>query len=243
MKLLQLNMWSGRLDQQVLDLIVRTNPDVVCLQEAIDAPGNTNSMFLTVSQISRSTELKHKYMSPTWSFRFMKGIADYGNCILSKIPFDSTDTIFTGGVYNGDYDDDHDDYNIRNLQHVIVHVDGRPLHILNHHGHWTRTEKRGDDETMRQCRVIAEYIRGIDGDVVLTGDFNLAPHSESLAQINQVLTNQSIVNNLQTTRNWLVSSTAVCDYIFTSPELQVAQFEMCKEIVSDHQALVVEISL
>ena len=44
MKILQLNIWGGKLGKQVVDLLNREDADVVCLLEAIEMP--ESSCFL-----------------------------------------------------------------------------------------------------------------------------------------------------------------------------------------------------
>jgi endonuclease/exonuclease/phosphatase (EEP) superfamily protein YafD len=88
--------------------------------------------------------------------------------------------------------------------------------------------------------MIADYIRSLDGPVVLCGDFNLSPDSESLAQLNAILKNHPIEASLTSTRTQFTQKTEVCDYIFTSPDIQVKRFEMLEAIASDHAALIVE---
>jgi endonuclease/exonuclease/phosphatase (EEP) superfamily protein YafD len=132
-------------------------------------------------------------------------------------------------------------FNVRNLQHAVIELPGKTeLHVLNHHGHHVNQHKNGDDETMRQCGIIADKIKQLDEKIVLAGDFNLAPHSESIQQINNLLTNLSIKAKLETTRTQLTHKTEVCDYIFVSNEVEVRSFKALDDIVSDHKALVME---
>lgn len=74
----------------------------------------------------------------------------FGNVIYSSRPFSVADTIFTRGEYKDNFDLDVDDYNVRALQHILVEIGDKRLHILNHHGHHIDAHKLGDGETMRQ---------------------------------------------------------------------------------------------
>lgn len=89
--------------------------------------------------------------------------------------------------------------------------------------------------------MIVEYIKKLDGPVVLCGDFNLKPKSESLELINKILINHAKERGVITTRTPLTHKTEVCDYIFTSPDIDVKEFQVLDDIVSDHKALVVVI--
>ncbi|MFM2374616.1 MAG: hypothetical protein RLZZ234_611 [Candidatus Parcubacteria bacterium] len=242
MKILQLNIWGGKLGKQVIELIQREKPDVVCLQEAVVFPGNENLFISSLEEITKETGHEHSFFSPSFSFKLMRRTAEWGNAIVSKRALVHTNAQFTRGGVVEDFDMLEDDYNMRNLQHVTVEHNGKPLHILNHHGHHIRQHKNGDDETMRQCGIIADYIKNLEGDVVLCGDFNLAPESESIAKLNAILTNHCLEAGSTTTRTPLTHKTEVCDYIFTSPSLQTSGFAVLPDIASDHAALVIEVA-
>ncbi len=241
MKILQLNIWGGKLGKQIVDLIGREKPDVVCLQEAISLPYEGTLLFTQFADIQSETKFEHSYFSPAFGFTMMNHRADFGNAIMSHTPFTNTTTVFTRGDYNPTIDLVDGDYNMRNLQHVEMKRDGKSLHILNHHGHHIRQHKMGDTETLRQCEMIAEYITKLEGDVVLTGDFNLAPESESLGKLNAILTNHAMESGVTTTRTPLTHKTEVCDYIFTSKGLSTSNFKVLPDLASDHAALVIEI--
>lgn len=239
MKILQLNCWSARLEQQVIDLINKEKPDIVCLQEAISIEGSTMGIFASVQMLQEETGLNYLHFSPTLSANYMHRKADFGNAILSAHPFSHTNTVFTGKTYVEDFDSTKDDYNIRNLQHITIALEsGDNLHILNHHGHHIHQHKNGDEETMKQCKQIADYITKLEGKIILTGDFNLAPHSESIEQLNSTLNNLCTRHNLTTTRNELTPKNEVCDYIFINDEIEEKEFKVAEEVVSDHSALI-----
>ena len=108
----------------------------------------------------------------------------------------------------------------------LVEVDGEKLHILNHHGHRIDAHKLGDEETMRQMQQLAEYIKQLDGAVILCGDFNLSPKSEPIRRLDSVLRNLSVDYSLDTTRLRLTYKNEVCDYIFVNEKIEVKAFSM-----------------
>lgn len=241
-KLLQANIWGGRLANQLTDFLQAESADIVCLQEVVSTKGDA-LIFTTLEQMQEEAGFDHAFSSPVFDFSLMQKKASFGNAILSRQPFTRTETIFTRLEHKEDFDFDLHDYNIRNFQHATIDVDGKPLHLLNHHGHHVRQHKNGDEETMRQCKIIADYIAELDGPIILTGDFNLAPHSESLEQINRLLNNLSAEHRLPTTRTPLTNKTEVCDYIFVSKEVKVNDFRASDEIISDHKALILDFDL
>jgi endonuclease/exonuclease/phosphatase family metal-dependent hydrolase len=237
MKLLQLNVWGGRLEKQIFGLINQEKPDIICLQEAISIGGGSNGgWFLTVDEIKRDFDMNLAY-APVINFSFMRRKAEFGNAILSSMPFQSTDTLFTRFEYKENFDYDSDDYNVRNLLHVTLKDGDEKLHVLTHHGHHVHSHKNGDAESLRQCAQIVDYIKKLSGKIVLTGDFNLSPHSESLEIINSHLTNLAIKADLRTTRTQLTHKKEVCDYIFINDKVKVESFKALDDVVSDHKAL------
>ncbi len=245
MKIIQLNIWQGKLGAQIIDFLKNEKPDFVCMQEVNDLNGRSGyKLFATLEEIRKDSGFREGFMSPAYSSRYMEREMRYGNAILSSLPFKSKKTVFTRGEYSRHYDIEDRDGNDRNLQIVTVEVGGRTLNILNHHGYWIYGTKAGNDETLRQMKIIAAEIRKLKGPVIMCGDFNLAPDSESLGIINQELTNLSVKHGLKHTYTWLSPlRDTVCDYIFVNELIKVRSFNMSEELVSDHKALIMEFDL
>ena len=241
MKLVQLNVWGGRLDHPLKDFLKTENPDILCLQEAIDLDKGRGALFVSVSEMRDIVGAEYYYMSPAFSFNFMQRKAHFGNCIISKLPIMQEETIFTGREYEPNFDWTKHTQNIRNLQHVEIALEtGGPLHLFNHHGHHNYVDKDGDDETVRQCNIIAEKIKAVPGRKILAGDFNLVPDSTSLKPINKLLRNLTMEAHVSTTRTILTRRTEPCDYIFTSEGITVRSFTVSDVLISDHQPLILQ---
>lgn len=244
MKILQLNAWAGRLFDQVLDLIKEVDPDVICLQEIIDFKGphgGDAGFFLTVEDIKAKLGYKYSHTSPNYTFKLMEGRAGFGNSIISKYTLQNTKTIFTKSDHKTEFDFNTDYYNIRNLQSATVTVNDETYTVFNHHGYHVPGHKNGNDETMLQVGLILDEIDKAQTKIILCGDFNLAPHSESIGLISAKLRNLSSEYKLTTTRNMFTAKTEVCDYIFVSKDVQVESFECSDALASDHAALIVEL--
>jgi endonuclease/exonuclease/phosphatase family metal-dependent hydrolase len=244
MKIIQANIWGGKLGQQIIDFLRAENPDFVCMQEVNDLKGRAGyKFFATLDEIKEAANFSEAFMSPTYSSRYMERELEYGNAILSKFPIVSAKTVFTRGQYKRNFDIVQDDGNIRNLQVATVEVDGKTLNILNHHGHHILGTKAGNDETLRQMQVIADTLDTIDGPIILCGDFNLAPDSQSITIINNKLDNLSLATKLQRTYNQFSVVDEVCDYIFVNDQVKVQRFEMSEQLISDHKALILEFAV
>lgn len=243
MKLMTLNVWQGRLERVLLKHLETLAIDFACMQEAVDYQGQSGGLVSTYQKIGKSLKLDKQFFSPLTAMKLGKKDITFGNVIYSKFPFAKTNTVFTRGEYKRDFDFDVDDYNVRAFQHVEVGAGGKPLHILNHHGHHIDTHKLGDAETLRQVTQITDYIGQLDGAVILCGDFNLAPESKSIKLLGESLRNLSTANTLQTTRSRLTYKKEVCDYIFVNDAVLVKNFEMDDTVISDHNALLIDFDL
>ena len=242
MKILQLNTWCGRLENQIVNLLKHENADVVCLQEIVQVPGGKSFFFLDLEELQKACSYEYTHFTSSRSFRYMKRVATWGNAILSRQSFLETDDTYVYTEPIKDFDFLHDRLTNagRALQHAVVETSTGNLHILNHHGHHLPEHKNGDGETMRQCGMIADYIKSLQGPVVLCGDFNLVPDSPSIELINKILVNHVKERGVLTTRTPLTHKTEACDYIFTSPDIEVKNFQVLDDIVSDHKALTIE---
>ena len=238
-----LNVWQGRLERVLLRHLETLDIDFACMQEAVDYSSRSGGLVSSFEKIGKSMQLDQQFFSPLTSMKLGNSDIKFGNVIYSKYPFSAADTIFTRGAYKDSFDFDKDDYNVRAFQHVKILINGKSLHLINYHGHHIEAHKLGDEETLRQVGQIMEYIRYLEGAIIVCGDFNLAPESQSIKMLSERLTNLSVSNSLQTTRSSLTYKKEVCDYIFVNDSVFVRNFIMDGTIISDHNALLLEFDL
>ncbi len=243
MKLIQVNIWCGKLGYQLIDFLNDQQPDIVCMQEVSDLPGPAGPLFLTFEEIREATNFPHAALAPMFAYRFMKRKYQFCNAILSKLPLRDQKIEFTRGTYLDDFDELQDDINIRNFQDVTIDIQGKTLHIINHHGHFVKGSKDGNQETLRQMKILADYIENLTGPIVVCGDFNLVPTSSSIHQLDQKLINLPVKYGIKNTYSFLNIHRVVCDYIFVSKDIVVKSFEVAEKTVSDHKALIMEFEL
>lgn len=238
-----LNVWQGRLERVLLKHLETQDIDFAAMQEAVSLDGKSGGLVSSYQKIGDSLGLSQQFFSPTAATKLGDRSIGFGNVIYSNLPFVQTNTTFTRGEYKDNFDFNVDDHNLRAFQHVLVEVSGKPLHILNHHGHHIDAHKLGDEETLRQVKQIADYIEHLEGAVVLCGDFNLAPESESIKLLDTNLRNLSVEYGLKTTRSALTYKKEVCDYIFVNDGIDVKNFSMDETIISDHNALILDFEI
>ncbi|MBX4201794.1 endonuclease/exonuclease/phosphatase family protein [Candidatus Saccharibacteria bacterium] len=243
MKLVQLNVWwGGKLDNSIKQLLETEVADILCLQEAASSTLKDAGPFLTIESMQK-LGYSYKEFAPEFSLKFMRNDISFGNAILSNLPIKFSSAIYTNLEHVEDFDFSLHDYNIRNVLHCVYEISGKRLNVLTHHGHHVHEHKNGNEDTLRQMEQIVDYVKGLEGEVILTGDFNLAPNSKSLQLLNNVLDNLAIKYGLETTRNSLTTKDEVCDYIFVSSGVNVESFIASEELVSDHMALILDFSI
>ncbi|GAC1391677.1 MAG: endonuclease/exonuclease/phosphatase family protein [Candidatus Saccharimonadales bacterium] len=243
-KLMQLNMWGGRLEKLITPFLVKEQADILCLQESISLTRGRNSgFFLTIEQIQDTLSLSNVCVAPVFAFDYMESEARFGNAILSKFPIKKSEVLFTHLSYKDKFVFGQDNNNVRNFVHTELLIQGNRCHVITHHGFHVRDHKNGTPETVEQMTQLSNYIKQLTGPVILTGDFNLAPTSPSLHILNDHLKNLCIEHNISTTRNSLTTKTEVCDYIFVNNDITVNNFSVPRDIVSDHLALILDFTL
>ena len=240
MKLLQLNAWGLRLPNNVTNLVKHEAPDIVAFQEVFESDLETG-FFPTLTEFMQGIRFHHQYYSPVYGFRLMSGTLQFGNAITSNLTLTDQETVFTNHAYIDDFRFERDDYNIRNFQHVVAEDEqGNPFHVINYHGYQIPSHKKGNEFTLKACQQLLDYTTSLQGPIIIAGDFNLEPGSESLALLDNAFRNLSTEYGLTTTRTHHTSKVEVCDYIFVNDGVTVQNFYTADEIASDHLGLVLE---
>lgn len=240
MRLLQLNAWTIRLQTRVVDIIEKETPDIIAFQEVVESEKDLG-FFPTLSQLNNTLHFHHQYFSPVYAMQIYRRKTEFGNAIVSNLAFTDKQTVFTNLAYNENMSLDEDDYNVRNFQHVTVQdQDGKPIHIINHHGYHVFEHKKGNEFTLKACQQIADYAAKLQGAIIITGDFNLEAISESLEVLNKQFRNLTTEYGLETTRTDLTHKKEACDYIFVNDAVAVNNFYASSVVASDHQGLVLD---
>lgn len=241
MKILQLNTWSCNLAPAISDLLNREQPDIVTLQEVINTD-HTGKILQSLDEILAESPYEYVYYAPLVEFNFMSNTAQRGNAILSKHPIEFTDTLWTKGEFQENFDYSVGYNAARGVACATVRTPNGSVSVLSVHGYHVKEHKNGNDETLDACRMILDYTSNLKGAVIIAGDFNLTPDSDSMKVFADTYRNLCIENNVATTRNRLTKKTETCDYILTR-DLEVNSFRVLEDEVSDHVALEASFSL
>jgi endonuclease/exonuclease/phosphatase family metal-dependent hydrolase len=130
----------------------------------------------------------------------------------------------------------------RNIQFIQFNDAGHDYTVINFHGLWNGGGKKDSPERLEQSRRVKEFIdtRG-RGKVVLIGDFNLEPNTESVAILEKGMRNLIKEYDVTSTRShYYPKPVKFADYAIVSKDLVVTRFEVLQDPISDHLPLLLE---
>jgi endonuclease/exonuclease/phosphatase family metal-dependent hydrolase len=254
MKIITLNTWGGRAGKEKLLSFLAEHKDTIdifCFQEIWSAPyehldghdaggkkiNNEETMVYGMQEISKLLSNHRSYFHP-------HHLENYGLMMLvdKEVVVQEKGEVFVhkhkGYVPTGDVG-----RHARNIQYVKTIFNGLPMTIINFHGLWNGMGKGDSDERLEQSKNILNFLKTIEGEVILCGDFNLLPETESLKMFEDFgLRNLIKEYNMTSTRtSYYQKPDKFADYIFVTKGLNVKDFKVLPDEVSDHSPLLVEI--
>lgn len=257
MKIVSLNTWGGRAGREVLLSFFKKYADqidIFCLQEVWAGPhedianttvgGRVIDMSKIVTDMLQSIEVllpDHEcFFRP--HFRNHYGLATFvrkGIPVISEgeyFVYQDKEYVTPPGVDIG--------MHARNVQFVTIETSDGPLTVMNFHGLWNGKGKYDCDERIVQSARIIQFLETLTTPVILMGDFNLTPETTSLKMLEDYgLTNLIALHNITSTRTSLYDKMGgfFADYALVSKEIEVVDFKVLPDVVSDHAPLYLEI--
>ncbi len=248
MKIITLNTWGGIAGTQgLLDFFKKhEDTDIFCLQEIFNG-GKDDEVEMQVQMENKEYNLFNLITDalPNHKGFFRPHIKDfYGLAMFVKKDI----TLLEEGEefvhrHKGYIPTENLGFHARNIEYVKVMEDEKELCIINFHGLWNGQGKTDTEQRLEQSRNIIKFMNSVKTDFVLCGDFNLLPTTESLKLIEDIgLRNLVKENNVTSTRtSHYTKPDKFADYIFTTQEIEVKDFKVLSEKVSDHAPLYIEI--
>jgi exonuclease III len=264
-----INIWGGRLYEPLNDFISdqSVNVDIFCLQEVFDTTserkitGETHPVanLLDIhpdelpdrangfTEFSRILPDHKGFFRPTLFRRDHSGEVDfdlrYGLAAFvrkSLIVLDEGEI----SVYDRDESVNIDNRNhSRNMQYLVIEMNGTEVTIGNLHGLWTGGGKGDTDARLEQSRRVKTFLDSRKSPKILCGDFNLLPDTESLRILEDGMVNLVKEYGITSTRSeYYTKPEKFADYIFVSPDVEVKDFRVLPDPVSDHLPLLLEFS-
>lgn len=242
MKILQLNVWMGKVEGNLRRFLEDNDFDVICMQEVFASQSreqHLSRLCFDLSQIIKASRLEHAFFSPNWSFDMVGGECSLGNLILSKIPIVETHSEFVHGEYKAHFMLGKDVGNNLNIQ--ITKLENG-LTVVNHHGFW-RPDPMGDADSVKAFEKVGNIVSQIDGPLVMCGNLNVIHDSPAMRPLDFLhdLTHEHQIKN--TLSGLKYNGEVACDHILTNNFVQANNFTVHPDLVSDHLALSADIEL
>lgn len=254
MKLITLNVWGGKLYKPLISFIEEMSKDVdiFCFQDVLFGSepkftpiqkGRIN-LFIEIKEILSDFD-SIIYRDPEESYFHGELLPLDIGCGQVIFVRKSLKIVGNGGFRSHDDSPYHKggDMVSGRLQWVSLKSDtNEEITILNMHGLWQRDSKKVDTpERLEQSEKINQFLSSIKGKKILCGDFNLAPHGESIRKFEDNLVNLVKEWGIVSTRSsHYQKEEKFADYIFVSKDIKVKYFNVLQDEVSDHLPLLVE---
>ena len=244
MKLISLNLWGGRAGMPGLLEFLKKHQDVdiFCFQEMWHG-GEGRDVFgaLDVDDVEFQLCQKIQEVLPDHISYFRPIYFDfYGLTIFVKknIRVLSDGEFFVyreKGWFSKENIADH----ARSIQYINIDTEKGPRTIVNFHGLWNGKGKDDTEDRLLQSENIVQFLKEVKDPLILCGDFNLVPESESILKLERFgLRNLIRENDVTSTRTSLYSKPIrFTDYTFVSEGVVVEKFQVLPDEVSDHSAM------
>lgn len=241
MKLITLNMWGAQIREPFLDFIKKHHDiDIFCFQEVYDkAEVNLLSHYPNVSP-SIFTELKTLLPDHEGFFKpVVQGVYGIAMFIKKAFPVLEEGEVL---IHENTAHPDTSGHHSRNLQWVKLDLGEESLAVINVHGLWNGMGKTDTPERIAQSKKIKGCMATLSGPKILCGDFNLKPDTESVAFLEEGMRNLIKEYGIQSTRTSLYpKEEKFADYVFVTPDIEVRDFKVLPDEVSDHSPVFLEI--
>lgn len=257
-RIVSVNAWGGALFDDLAAWLLNSAAEVVCLQEATRAPGaggwtrfqdgertlpQRANLFDDVQMLLP----EHRAMfiasdsGPVYDAQGRRHQQDFGLATLvdERRRVVSAHAGFVHGSFQA-----HDDWPIDGRPRAVQAVrtadeSGRIVTVIHLHGLRDSAGKGDTPERLQQAHRLASFVeesREVDDVVVVCGDFNLMPDSETFRVLADVgLTD--LVRRADTRTSHYAKSVRHASYMLVSDPEAVVRFEILDTEVSDHRVL------
>jgi len=261
MKLISLNTWGGRIFGPLSEFIRkhRDTADIFCFQEIFssdrrDMVESRNTRIHLLDEIQSLLPDYSSHFYPVQDGFDEAGKIDFpistgqATFVQKKHAVIESGRMFTHKERNSATGNGFGAFP-SNIVYVRVRMNDTPLSILNFHGIAEPGNKRDTPERIAQSKKILDFLKTKHDQIILAGDFNLMPDTQSIRMIEKHLMNLISKFSITTTRSALSpwhgtkDQQDFADYTFCSPSVRVARFTVPREeLISDHLPMILEIA-
>jgi len=249
MKLISLNVWGGRVQAELSSFLKEheRDTDIFCFQEMYHRAdgkfsnakwkddGIHSQLFDHVAGLlPNHTGIFYPHFEDFWGLAMFvkKDVPLLGEGDKFVHHMESIEVARLGGTS-------------KNIQYVISEINGKKISIVNFHGLWNGKGKTDSESRIAQSNEIIAFLKELEGEIVLCGDFNLRPDTESLKMIEDFgfknLIKEYGVASTRTSH--YKKEERFADYMLVTKGIQVKDFKVLPDEVSDHNAMYLEFEI
>jgi endonuclease/exonuclease/phosphatase family metal-dependent hydrolase len=249
MKIITLNTWGGRINKELVEFLSKhRNVDMFCFQEVLKGGngqtgrGEIKSLYEDIGKIL----IDHTgyfseygdggyYSEKSKDLDFQYGVA----CFIKK----NFEQNLIGSTRLYDPETKWGDYDGRFAAGASLAVGVSGYALVNVHGLWQGSMKKDSEARLEQSKRIIDLANQTNGKKIICGDFNLEPHTESIKMIENLPAKNLIIEyGITSTRtSRYTKELKFADYMFVSPDVDIFDFKVLSDEVSDHLPLYLEI--
>ncbi|MEK6887182.1 MAG: endonuclease/exonuclease/phosphatase family protein [Nanoarchaeota archaeon] len=242
MRIITLNIWGGKSFEPLIEFIKKYSKDtgVFCFQEVFRAGKSTREVYagarMTIFEDIQNVLTDFiGYFAPCQNDE--EGLAIF---IKKGIKVDDEGDVFVFRERNSRINNDARTLG-RNLHYVKIRYGSKEITIANVHGLWNGQGKTDTQDRIEQSKKIKMFLDKCKGEKILCGDFNLLPETESIRIIEKDMKNLIKDFKIESTRSQSYTKPDKhADYILVSENIDVKEFKVLQEHVSDHMPLMLE---
>jgi hypothetical protein len=259
MKLISLNAWGGNQGVIFFDYLNshKDSTDIFCFQEVLSAslPSPTISSgaraYFFQELEERLPEFKGYFCLRTTNSD-LDGPKNYpvnqGLAIFFKQKF-SIESYFENVVAEIDFNQDHPSEGKFMAQGLVLNFNNKQLGVVNYHGMSRPGDKQDTERRILASGVLKKVWQNVRlENKILCGDFNLLPNTQSIQILESVARNLISEFKIQNTRNEISwqkykNKQSFADYMFVSNSINVQNFQVPYNLVSDHLPMELEFNI
>ena len=255
MKLITLNLWGGKLFGSLVEFVnkQKDDVDVFCFQDCLFG---SNAEFSPIQggRLNLFSELQtilndfngRIYRNPEESYFHGELLSPDVGCGQVIFVRKKYQVIEQGGFRSHPESLYHKGGNLVSgrCQWVkIADTDSSLFTIMNLHGLWQRNSyKKDTPERLEQSQKIREFFGTSTQKNILCGDFNIVHDGNAISLLEEGMVNLVKKHNITSTRSeHYPKEEKFADYILVSDTIEVKNFTVLPDVVSDHLPLFLEI--